>query len=127
MAESTINTLLMNDLVARSRLGDRQARDELLQRILHRLERLARRMLRQFSNVSRYVEWEEVLAEGTMKLLHALETRNPGSTREFFTLAAVIMRNHLETCVTEGLRGEDEEAAERLRQELLDMMYKYAR
>ncbi len=95
MADSTINTVLMNDLVARSRLGDHQARDELIQRIIHRLERLARRMLRQFSNVSRHVEWEEVLAECTMKLLHALETRNPGSTREFFTLAAVIMRNHL--------------------------------
>jgi DNA-binding FrmR family transcriptional regulator len=43
------------------------------------------------------------------------------------SVGKVITRNHLETCVTEGLRGNDEDAAGRLRQELLDMMYKYAR
>lgn len=39
----------------------------------------------------------------------------------------VITRSHLATCVTEGLRDGDDETSERLRTELLDMMYKLAR
>jgi DNA-binding FrmR family transcriptional regulator len=39
----------------------------------------------------------------------------------------VITRNHLDACVTVGLRQGDDATADRLRQELLDMMYKLAR
>jgi CsoR family transcriptional regulator, copper-sensing transcriptional repressor len=43
------------------------------------------------------------------------------------SVGKVITSNHLATCVTEGLRGSDDETSERLRNELLDMMYKLAR
>jgi len=95
MAQPSINAALMNDLVARCQAGDRAARDDLVRLILHRMERLARRMLRQFPHVARYVEWEEVLSDATMKLLHALQTHRPACPREFFALAAAIVRNHL--------------------------------
>jgi DNA-binding FrmR family transcriptional regulator len=39
----------------------------------------------------------------------------------------VITRNHLATCVTEGLSGGDDATGERIRNELLDIMYKLAR
>lgn len=43
------------------------------------------------------------------------------------SVGKVITRDHLASCVTNGLRDGDTETAERLRQELLDMMYKFAR
>lgn len=95
MADTSINTVLMNDLVLRAQIGDRAARDELITRIWYRLERMAQRMLRKFPNVARHVDWEDVRQVATTNLLRTLETRNPGSTREFYNLAAAIMRNHL--------------------------------
>jgi RNA polymerase sigma-70 factor (ECF subfamily) len=95
MSEPSVNTLLINDLVNRCQTGDRIARDELVGKVIHRLERMAQRMMRKFPNVARHVEWQEVVSEATMKLLHALEKRSPQNTREFFNLAAAILRNHL--------------------------------
>jgi DNA-binding FrmR family transcriptional regulator len=43
------------------------------------------------------------------------------------SVGKVLMRNHLETCVTQGLRDGDATSADRIRQELLDIMYKFAR
>jgi RNA polymerase sigma-70 factor (ECF subfamily) len=95
MADGSINTVLMNDLVLRAQLGDNTARDDLVRRVLHRLERMSQRMLRKFPNVARHLEWEDILSVATTNLLRTLETRNPSSTREFFNLAAAIIRNHL--------------------------------
>jgi RNA polymerase sigma-70 factor (ECF subfamily) len=95
MADTSINTVLMNDLVVRAQIGDLNARDELVRKVLHRLERMSQRMLRKFPNVARHLEWEDILPVATMNLLRTLETRNPSSTREFFNLAAAIIRNHL--------------------------------
>ena len=39
----------------------------------------------------------------------------------------VVMRNHLQSCVTDALRGGDETKAERTYQELMDLVYKYAK
>ena len=39
----------------------------------------------------------------------------------------LLMRNHLEHCVTDALRSGEESAAERAYQEVLDLMYKHAR
>jgi DNA-binding FrmR family transcriptional regulator len=39
----------------------------------------------------------------------------------------VITRNHLATCVTDGLSRGDADTGDRIRQELLDIMYKLAR
>lgn len=38
-----------------------------------------------------------------------------------------MMRNYLENCATNGIRSGEPEEAERVYQELIDMMYKYAR
>ena len=39
----------------------------------------------------------------------------------------LVMRNHLEHCVTDALRSGDRLSAERAYQEVLDLMYKHAR
>ena len=39
----------------------------------------------------------------------------------------VIMRDHLQHCVTDALREGDESRAERTYQELMDVIYKYAK
>jgi len=40
------------------------------------------------------------------------------------SVGKVITRNHLETCVTDALRSEDEEAAEDTYDEMMDLLYK---
>jgi DNA-binding FrmR family transcriptional regulator len=39
----------------------------------------------------------------------------------------VVMRDHLQHCVTDSLRAGDEAKAERTYQELMDLVYKYAK
>ena len=39
----------------------------------------------------------------------------------------VLLRNHIEHCVTDALRSEDIEKADKVSGELLDLVYKYAR
>jgi DNA-binding FrmR family transcriptional regulator len=40
------------------------------------------------------------------------------------SVGKVITRNHLETCVTDALRSGDEEAAEDMYDEMMDLLYK---
>lgn len=42
-------------------------------------------------------------------------------------VAKIVMRNHLEHCVTDALRANDEQAAERTYRELIDVIYKFAK
>ena len=39
----------------------------------------------------------------------------------------VVVANYLENCFSEAIRSGDEERAERVQEELLDIMYRYAR
>lgn len=39
----------------------------------------------------------------------------------------IILRDHLEHCVTDALRADDPEKAEKTYRELMDVIYKYAR
>jgi RNA polymerase sigma-70 factor (ECF subfamily) len=77
------------------RAGDLSARDELLRGVCGRLERLARKMLQRFPGVQRWVEAEDVLQNALLRLLRALESIQPESTRAFFGLAAEQMRREL--------------------------------
>lgn len=39
----------------------------------------------------------------------------------------ILMRNHLQHCVTDALRGGDGESAEKTYQEMMDLIYKFAK
>jgi RNA polymerase sigma-70 factor (ECF subfamily) len=79
----------------RMRAGDLAARDELLRGFCDRLERLARKMLRRFPGVQRWVQTDDVLQNALLRLLRALEQVRPNTTQAFFGLAAEQMRREL--------------------------------
>jgi RNA polymerase sigma-70 factor (ECF subfamily) len=95
MDESEFKTSEMSLLLARLRAGESAARDELLSRVMRRLELLARRMLKQFPAVRRWEETGDVLQDALLRLVRGLETKTPESTRDFFNLAANRIRSSL--------------------------------
>jgi RNA polymerase sigma-70 factor (ECF subfamily) len=82
-------------LVDRMRAGDQAAADELFRHLGERLERLARRMLRGFPAVRRWEQTPDVVQKASLRLLQALRTVRPDSTRAFFALAGKHMRYEL--------------------------------
>lgn len=90
-----IDTLWMKGCLERLRAGDAAAQNELVLRAGDRLEALARRMLRRFPNVAGHEQTADVLQNGVMRLLRALQRMEPASTRDFFNLAAVQIRREL--------------------------------
>src|SRR5437763_16376284 len=95
MVDPTSQTTLMVHWLDRMRAGDLAARDELIRGFQGRLELLARKMVRRDRRVSRWVDAEDVLQNALVRLLRALETAQPDSTRAFFGLAAGQTRREL--------------------------------
>jgi len=86
---------VLQSKLERMRAGDKTARDELLSGVATRLEKLARKMLRKYPHVRRWTETGDVLQNALIRLLRALESIQPKTTRDFFTLAAVQIRREL--------------------------------
>jgi RNA polymerase sigma factor (sigma-70 family) len=95
VADHSFNTTELLGWVDRLQAGDRAALNELLRHTCARLERLARKMLRKFPAVRNLVQTDDVLQNALMRLMRALESVRPGSTRDFFGLAAEQMRREL--------------------------------
>ena len=81
MADSNARTTVLVELLDRMKSGDRAALDELVRAFQSRLEHLARRMLLKYPSVGRWVEADDVLQGSLLRLLRALETVRPDSTR----------------------------------------------
>ena len=75
--------------------GANRARDAVIERAMHRLVRLARRMLRSYPRLRRWEETDDVFQESALRLYRALKEVEPRSTRELFGLAAVQVRRAL--------------------------------
>lgn len=82
-------------LLDRVRSGDAAARDHLFRTVQARLENLARRMLRRHPAVRRWTETGDVLQNAAVRLMRALEGTRVADTREFFNLAATVIRREL--------------------------------
>lgn len=95
MSEDNLRTSELHQLTQRARQGDREAQSLLLRRVADRLERMARSMLRGYPGLRRHADTDDVLQGAVMRLLRALETIDPASTREFYGLAAEQMRREL--------------------------------
>ena len=95
MTDRPVDTLNLRRWLDRIEAGDLAARDELLRGTCRRLERLARKMLRRFPGVRRWVQTDDVLQSALLRLLRALREVRPANTREFFALAAVQVRREL--------------------------------
>jgi RNA polymerase sigma factor (sigma-70 family) len=90
-----LDTIFLQEIYPRLDEGDVDARNELLMRSMSRLQELARRMLRRYPIVGRWETADDVLQKAVVKLLRALETVRPESTREYLGLAAEQMRRVL--------------------------------
>jgi RNA polymerase sigma factor (sigma-70 family) len=95
MADPSLHTTQLHAWVDRVRAGDLAARDELLCGVGGRLERLARKMLKSYPTVRRWVETGDVLQNAQLRLLRSLRDVRPDSVRGFFGLAAEQMRREL--------------------------------
>lgn len=95
MADDAFHTIALQNWLQRVRAGDPAARDELLRACSGRLESLARRMLRGFPSVKRWEDTADVYQNAALRLLRALETVPVADTREFFNLAASVIRREL--------------------------------
>src|SRR5690348_11525341 len=95
MADPSAQTAQLVEWVDRMRAGDASARDELIRGFQGRLELLARKMVGRDPRVRRWVDAEDVLQNALLRLLRALETVRPESTRAFFGLAAEQLRREL--------------------------------
>jgi RNA polymerase sigma-70 factor (ECF subfamily) len=95
MDDPSAHTAQLHGWLDRLQAGDLAAREELLRGVGNRLERLARKMLRRFPGVHRWVETDDVLQSALLRLLRALQEVRPESMRAFFGLAAEQMRREL--------------------------------
>jgi len=93
--EPSFDTVLLQHCLDRWRAGDPGAADVLLRKVCVRLERLARNMLRDFPNVKRWADTNDVLQSALMRLLQTLRAMRPERTRDFVNLAALHIRREL--------------------------------
>jgi RNA polymerase sigma factor (sigma-70 family) len=75
--------------------GDDRARDDLVTLACQRLQRLAKRMMLDFSRLGRWEEADDVFQNSMVRLCRALEQRHPATVREFFGLASLQIRREL--------------------------------
>ena len=95
MTNPACDTAWLHDRVGRFRDGDRQAADDLLRAVGGRLDRLARRMLRNYPVVRSGADTGDVVQGAAVRLARALQAVVPASTREFAGLAALQVRREL--------------------------------
>lgn len=90
-----LHTASLHDMVDRHRKGDRAALDALVRRTQKRLEQLAKKMLGDFPTVKARDEFDDVLQAALIRLTRALDTVTPPSVRDFYRLAAELIRREL--------------------------------
>jgi RNA polymerase sigma factor (sigma-70 family) len=95
MSDPTFNTAVLQDCLDRMRAGEREAADDLLRAVDHRLRKLAARMIRGFPNVRGLADSDDVLQNSLLRLLRTLKKLEPKTPRDFFNLAAVHIRREL--------------------------------
>jgi RNA polymerase sigma factor (sigma-70 family) len=81
--------------IDRLQAGDQSARDELLAHATERLNRLTRKMLRDFPGVQRWEQTDDVLQNAALRLCRALGEVQPATVGDFFRLAAAQIRREL--------------------------------
>jgi RNA polymerase sigma factor (sigma-70 family) len=95
MPDPMLETTMLPPWLARLRSGDPAVRDEIVRACQGRLMHLSRKMLKRNPAVQRWVEAEDVGNAAALRLLKALETTDVANTREFYNLAAAIIRREL--------------------------------
>jgi RNA polymerase sigma-70 factor (ECF subfamily) len=79
----------------RLRRGELAARDELIAFAFERLQRMTRKLKRDFDRVGRWEQTEDIAQNATMRLYDALAQVTIEDTRHFYRLAALQIRREL--------------------------------
>jgi RNA polymerase sigma factor (sigma-70 family) len=95
MPEEATTTVRIQNCIDRLRGGDLTARDEIIAHACQRMERLTRKMLRDYPRVRRWEETGDVLQNASMRLYRSLEQVTPQTAVEFFRLASLNIRREL--------------------------------
>ena len=95
LPDASLDSVQLRDLIDRTRAGDRAAEDQLIRAILGRFRALACRMLKRFPAVEQWEQTGDVVQDALVRLLRALRTVTPPTTRDFFNLAAEQIRRQL--------------------------------
>jgi RNA polymerase sigma factor (sigma-70 family) len=88
-------TVRLQQCLDRLQAGDVIAREELVNCACERLERLTRKMLRDYPGVRRYEETSDVRQNASVRLWRSLQEVSPPCVRDFFRLAALHIRREL--------------------------------
>src|SRR5581483_7394989 len=110
--ESSLHSHQLHDCIQRMQNGDARASEELVYAAGARLERMAHRMLREFPNVRRLADSDDVLQGAVFRLLRSLRQMDtaPTCVRDFLNLAAAHIRRELldlaRYCGTAKRRGD---------------------
>ncbi len=89
------SSIQIQSLLDRLRAGETNARDELLQCSIARLRQLAKKIFSDIPGVRRWEETDDLLQNATVRLWRALQSHNPQTVRDYFRLAAAIIRREL--------------------------------
>lgn len=92
---NTGTTLHVQRSIDRLALGDVSAREELFTHARRRLVALTRRMMQDFSRLHRWEDTDDILQRALVRMCRSLEDLRPGSTAEFFRIAALQIRREL--------------------------------
>ena len=88
-------TIMIQGWLDRLQAGDESARQELIRCACGRLERLTRKMLRNWPRVHRWEQTGDVLQNATLRLYRSLADARPVRVLDFFRLAALQIRREL--------------------------------
>jgi len=95
MYNSASQWATIQQMLPRAADGDDAAMDALLRRCGDRLTVLTRRMLGKYARVRRWAETDDVLQNALVRLLGALRSVKPQTSREFLALATLQIRREL--------------------------------
>lgn len=95
MSDDSSPTLFVNRCLERIRAGDGKARDELLSRTADRLLAITRKVKRDFPQLQRWEQTEDVFQNAAVRLCRALEQVPVADARHFYRLAATQIRREL--------------------------------
>jgi RNA polymerase sigma factor (sigma-70 family) len=88
-------TAQLQGCLDRLRLGEATARDELVRHACKTLERLTRKLLKNYPGVHRWAQTDDVLQNALIRLLAALQDVQPATVRDFYALSSLQIRREL--------------------------------
>ena len=88
-------TVRLQQCLDRLQAGDSSARNELIDYACDRLQRLTRKMLKDYGGVRRWEETADVFQNAMIRLSRALNEVSPRSVLDFYRLAALQVRREL--------------------------------